>query len=83
MGAGGARPAADTPEDLHAEWTVDLTGETIGWRRAHERAAVAVRGPLTELLRVIYRRRAVEAAEIEILGDRGLFDFWLDRVSFG
>ncbi|NKY43978.1 maleylpyruvate isomerase family mycothiol-dependent enzyme [Nocardia cerradoensis] len=75
--------ATDTPEDLHAEWIVDLTGEVIAWRRAHERAAVAVRGPLTELLLVIYRRRTVEAAEIEILGDRGLFDFWLDRVSFG
>jgi hypothetical protein len=75
--------ATDTPEDLDAEWIVDLTGETIAWRRAHERAAVAVRGPLTELLLVIYRRRAVEDADIEILGDRGLFDFWLDRVSFG
>jgi len=32
---------------------------------------------------VIYRRRPVENADIEILGERELFDFWLDRVSFG
>ncbi|MFF0458484.1 maleylpyruvate isomerase family mycothiol-dependent enzyme [Nocardia africana] len=36
----------------------DVAADAIGWRRAHERAAVAVRGPLTELLLVIYRRRS-------------------------
>lgn len=75
--------ATDADPDLHAEWTVDLTGEAIAWRRAHERAAVAVRGPLTELLLVIYRRRPLADADIEVLGDGELFDFWLDRVSFG
>ena len=49
--------ATDTPPDLAAEWVVDLTGDTIAWRRAHEKAAVAVRGPLTDLLLIIYHRR--------------------------
>lgn len=72
--------ATDMPE---AEWVVDLTGDAITWRRAHEKAAVAVRGPLTELLLIIYRRRSARGDDIEILGDAELLDFWLDRVGFG
>ena len=47
----------DTAPEAAAEWLVDLTGDTIAWRRAHEKAAVAARGPLTDLLLIIYRRR--------------------------
>ena len=36
---------------------IDLTGDTIVWRHAHEEAAVTVRGPLAGLLLVVYRRR--------------------------
>jgi hypothetical protein len=62
---------------------VDLTGEAITWRRAHEKAAVAVRAPLTELVLLVYRRRSVADADVEVLGDSGLLDFWLKRVAFG
>ncbi|WP_254706538.1 hypothetical protein [Streptomyces lunaelactis] len=51
--------------------------------RAHEKAAVAVRGPLTGLLLVIYGRQPARNEGIEILGDAELLDFWLDRVGFG
>lgn len=69
--------------DAPGEWLVDLTGDSITWRRGHEKATVAVRGPLTELLLLIYKRRPVESAEVEIFGDTKLLDFWLERVSFG
>lgn len=75
--------ATDTAPEAVAEWLVDLTGDTIVWRREHEKAAVAVRGPLTELLLVIYKRRPARSDGIEILGDVQLLDFWLERVSFG
>jgi uncharacterized protein (TIGR03083 family) len=75
--------ATDSPPEASAEWVVDLTGDVIAWRRAHEKAAVAVRGPLTELLLLIYKRRPARGEDIEILGDADLLDFWLDRVSFG
>jgi hypothetical protein len=74
--------APDTGPEA-AEWLVDLTGDTIVWRRAHERAAVAVRGPPTGLLLVVYRRRPARGGGIEILGDGPLLDFWLERVGFG
>ncbi|WP_079038744.1 hypothetical protein [Streptomyces sp. NBRC 110028] len=75
--------ATDTAPEAHAEWVVDLTGEVIAWRRAHEKAAVAVRGPLTELLLLVYKRRPAHGGTVEVLGDAKLLDFWLERVSFG
>jgi uncharacterized protein (TIGR03083 family) len=75
--------ATDTAPSAAAEWLVDLTGNAITWRRAHEKAAVAVRGPLIDLLLVIYKRRPASGPGIEVLGDAQLLDFWLDRVSFG
>ncbi|MFD7235400.1 maleylpyruvate isomerase family mycothiol-dependent enzyme [Streptomyces syringium] len=74
--------ATDTPAELEAEWFVDLTGERATWRRAHEKAAVAVRGPLTDVLRVFYRRLPADTDRVEVLGDRELLDFWLERVTF-
>lgn len=75
--------ATDTAPEAGAEWVVDLTGETPAWRRAHEKSAVAVRGPLTDLLLIIYRRRPPRGAGVEIFGDEHLLDFWLERVAFG
>jgi uncharacterized protein (TIGR03083 family) len=75
--------ATDPAPEAAAEWVVDLTGDTITWRRAHEKAAVAVRGPLTGLLLVIYKRWRARSPGIEVIGDEKLLDFWLERVSFG
>jgi uncharacterized protein (TIGR03083 family) len=75
--------ATDTGPEAAAEWLVDLTGDAIAWRRAHEKAAVAVRGPVTDLLLVIYQRQPAHSDGIEILGDEKLLDFWLERVGFG
>lgn len=71
--------ASDVPG---AEWLVDLTGDAITWRRAHEKAAVAVRGPLTDLLLLVYGRRPV-TDRTDVRGDRELLDFWLTRTAFG
>jgi MDMPI C-terminal domain len=75
--------ATDTEPRAGAEWLVDLTGDAIAWRRSHEKAAVALRGPVTDLLLVIYKRIPPDTDGIEILGDVKLLDFWLERVSFG
>lgn len=75
--------ATDTAPEAAAEWLVDLTGDTIVWRRAHEKAAVAVRAPLIELLLLVYKRRPAHGEGVEILGDEELLGFWLERVGFG
>lgn len=74
--------ATDISPEAGAEWLIDLTGEAITWRRTHEKAAVAVRGPLTDLLLITYKRRPPRGDGIEVFGDTALLDFWLERVSF-
>jgi uncharacterized protein (TIGR03083 family) len=81
LGAGRTIGLAATDVDAH--WLVDLTGELIRWRPAREEAAVAVHGSLTDLLLVTYKRRPVNGGGVEVVGDRELLDFWLERVSFG
>ncbi|MDT7724466.1 MAG: hypothetical protein QOI21_1042 [Actinomycetota bacterium] len=79
---GAGRTLAFEATDAEAAWFVDLRGEVIGWRRAREQAAVTVRASLTDLLLVIYRRKAVPGDGIEILGDKELLDTWLGHVGF-
>ncbi|MEU3350209.1 maleylpyruvate isomerase family mycothiol-dependent enzyme [Streptomyces sp. NPDC037389] len=74
--------ATDTPSELNAEWFVDARGESIEWRRAHEKADVAVRGPLTEILRVLYRRIPADSGLVEVVGDRAVLEYWLERTAF-
>jgi hypothetical protein len=42
-----------------------------------------MRGPVADLLLTMYRRIPVDAGRVELTGDAGLVDFWLDRVGFG
>ncbi|MFF7228334.1 maleylpyruvate isomerase family mycothiol-dependent enzyme [Streptomyces sioyaensis] len=75
--------ATDTPPDAAADWLVDLTGDTLAWRRAQEPAAVSVHGLLTDLLLLIYGRIPADRDTFEITGDAELLEFWLARVLFG
>lgn len=75
--------ATDAPPELNAEWIIELGDEGVSWRRGHEKATVALRGPLTEVLLAFYRRRPSDAGGVEVLGERELLEFWLERASFG
>jgi uncharacterized protein (TIGR03083 family) len=78
---GAGRTLAFEATDTEAAWFVDLTGEVIASRRGRGQAAVTVRASLTDLLLVVYRRKAVHGG-IEILGDKDLLDTWLGHVGF-
>ncbi|MES4889081.1 maleylpyruvate isomerase family mycothiol-dependent enzyme [Streptomyces sp. NPDC096012] len=75
--------ATDAEPALNAEWLVELGEEGVSWRRGHEKATVALRGPLTSVLLAIYRRLPLDTPGLEILGERELLEFWLQRTSFG
>ncbi|MFF8025295.1 maleylpyruvate isomerase family mycothiol-dependent enzyme [Streptomyces sp. NPDC007896] len=75
--------ATDTPPELDAEWVVELTEEGVVWRRDHEKATVALRGPLTDVLLAFYRRLPLDDGRLEVLGERELLDLWLERATFG
>ena len=74
--------ATDTAPELNAEWLVELTEDGVSWRRGHERATVALRGPLTSVLLAFYRRLPLDSPELEVLGERELLEFWLERATF-
>lgn len=75
--------ATDTPADLDAEWVVDLSGAVPTWRRAHEKSAVALRGPVTELLLCVYGRRPADGDALSVFGDRELLTTWLAASPLG
>ncbi|MFE3851273.1 maleylpyruvate isomerase family mycothiol-dependent enzyme [Streptomyces griseorubiginosus] len=75
--------ATDASAELNAEWLIGFTEDVIDWRRGHEKATVALRGPLTSVLLAFYRRLPLDSPDLEVLGDRKLLEFWLERTSFG
>lgn len=75
--------ATDAEEALNAEWLIELGEEAITWRRGHEKASVALRGPLTSVLLAFYRRLPLDAPGLEVLGERELLEFWLEGATFG
>lgn len=72
--------ATDADAGLAAEWLIELGDDGFTWRRGHQRATVTLRGPLTDVLRVFYRRLPAGSERVEVLGDATLLDFWLERV---
>ena len=72
--------ATDAGPDLDAEWLVELDPAGFRWRRGHEKATVAVRAPLADLLRVVTRRLSPDSDGVEVLGDRAFLDAWLERL---
>ncbi|WP_330460083.1 maleylpyruvate isomerase family mycothiol-dependent enzyme [Streptomyces sp. NBC_00820] len=75
--------ATDTGAALDAEWLMEFGAGRLGWRRGHEKATVALRGPLTALLLASYRRLPLDTPGLEVLGDREVLEFWVERVTFG
>ncbi|MFF7548147.1 maleylpyruvate isomerase family mycothiol-dependent enzyme [Streptomyces canus] len=75
--------ATDGTPRLNAEWVIELTEDVIVWRRGHEKATVALRGPLTAVMLAFYRRLPLDSPELEVLGERELLEFWLRRATFG
>jgi uncharacterized protein (TIGR03083 family) len=72
--------ATDAGPGLDAEWLVELGSSGFTWRLAHEKATVAVRAPLADLLRVVTRRLPPDSQGVEVLGDRQVLDAWLERL---
>ncbi|MGP3979079.1 maleylpyruvate isomerase N-terminal domain-containing protein [Streptomyces sp. 8N114] len=69
-------------DSARGEWLVDLSGETPVWRHGHEKAAVALRGPLTDLLLRTYGRPPRAEGAVEVFGDAELLELWLTRSGF-
>ncbi|MFD6416986.1 maleylpyruvate isomerase family mycothiol-dependent enzyme [Streptomyces sp. NPDC060194] len=71
--------ATDAPD---AEWLIEFDEDGFGWRRGHEKATVALRGTVKDLMLAFNRRLSPDDPALEVLGDRELLDFWLERAKF-
>jgi uncharacterized protein (TIGR03083 family) len=89
-----AEPAADAldelltitadmtaPDGLSVRLIATDTGEE--WHSADAPPVVTVRGPLTKLLLVVYRRLPAHTDHVAVEGDTGVLATWLDQVSLG
>ncbi|MFG1926998.1 maleylpyruvate isomerase family mycothiol-dependent enzyme [Cryptosporangium sp. NPDC048952] len=66
--------------DVDAEWTVRGTAAGLTFEPSHSKATAAVRGPATELLLAITRRRSDPS--LELFGDDTVWRTWLDNTPF-
>jgi uncharacterized protein (TIGR03083 family) len=73
--------ATDSEPGVDAEWLIELEPDGFTWRRGHAKATVALRGPLTDVMRVFWRRLPAGSERVEVLGDAALLDFWLERTA--
>ena len=55
-------------------------GEGMHVTREHAKGDVAVRGPASDLLLVVYGRKPAE--EIDVFGDTSLFEQFRDQAKF-
>ena len=62
---------------------VELTERGVVWRPGHEETAVTLRGPLTSVLLAFYGRLPLDGPGLEVLGEREVLEFWLDKAKFG
>jgi hypothetical protein len=84
--------SAYTGEDATHSTPGSLKRRAVGAGPARDRtrragvdpgARSSVRGPLTDLVLIVYLRRRPHSDGAEVAGDKRLLDFWLDRVGFG
>ncbi|WP_084963847.1 maleylpyruvate isomerase family mycothiol-dependent enzyme [Thermoactinospora rubra] len=64
--------------DAEGEWTVTMP-PAYSWRRGHAKGDVALRGPVADLLLVVYGRLGPEA--VTVFGDRELLERWLAATA--
>jgi uncharacterized protein (TIGR03083 family) len=77
--ATSARIGTDESFHLHCtdeegEWVVRFDGDAIEVKREHAKAAIAVRGPASDLLLFVWGRQSAE--NLEVLGDSTLLPRW-------
>lgn len=62
------------------EWLLTYGAEAITWSHAHAKGDVAARGPVSDLLLLLWSR--IPAGRLEIFGDASLIDRWQDAATF-
>ncbi len=64
----------------HGEWTVEFTADGMSWERAHSKSDVAARGPVSDLLLLLWSR--IPPSRLQLFGDATLLDRWQAAAKF-
>jgi uncharacterized protein (TIGR03083 family) len=64
------------------EWMITSTEQGIDWFHEHGKGDVAVRGPVTDLLLAVTRRRTLADSGLEAFGKTDIWDRWLEQTPF-
>lgn len=78
--------AAGETMHLHAtdiddgEWTIEFTDDGLRWERSHSKADVAARGPVSDLLLLLWSR--IPPSRLQLFGDATLLDRWQAAAKF-
>lgn len=62
------------------EWVLTYGAESVAWEHAHARGDVAARGPVSDLLLLLWSR--IPASRLEVYGDAALLDRWQEAATF-
>lgn len=62
------------------EWFMTYRSEAIEWEHSHAKGDVAARGPVSDLLLLLWSR--IPSSRLEVFGDASLLDRWQDAARF-
>lgn len=64
------------------EWTITSARYGLDWSHDHDKGDVALRGPATDVLLALTRRRTAADLGLEVYGDTAVWDRWLAGTPF-
>ncbi|MEM7323862.1 MAG: maleylpyruvate isomerase family mycothiol-dependent enzyme [Actinomycetota bacterium] len=62
------------------EWLLTYRSEAVEWEHSHAKGDVAARGPVSDLLLLLWSR--IPSSRLEVFGDAKLLDRWQDAANF-
>jgi predicted lipid carrier protein YhbT len=66
--------------DLDGEWMCTLHPDAVTWAHGHARGDVAARGPVSDLLLLLWGR--IPPSRLEVFGDATILDRWQRAAAF-
>jgi uncharacterized protein (TIGR03083 family) len=74
--------ASDPQLGPTGEWTITNDEDGLQWSHDHAKGEAAVRGRAVDLFLALTRRRTAAEADVEVLGDPGVWEAWLRGTPF-
>lgn len=66
--------------DVEGEWICTLGPQRIDWEHGHAKGDVAARGPVSDLLLLLWGR--IPPSRVEVFGDATILDRWQQAAAF-